>query len=619
MLNLDGFDAGLKIGFSVEGAQVATDAINALSDAFTGAISQAADIELLKKSLSSLLSAEMVNVGRYDTINAAMSTAQIYADDLYQTQALMAAQSPFSLDDIASAGKIAATYEFLATQTTSVAQARELDILTAQRVTQAVLDTVAATGQQGRVVNELVSIMGKANAAGKYMASDFYQMADRGVNVANILAKAWNVPTSEIIKMREQGKLTADVVNNELVVAMEKFYGGASAAAGATISGRMASFSDAMMFRQQDAFEPMIKSLSGALAEVNEYMFSAEAIDASRELGQNLKAMTDSTLSAASAIGELATGVQQNVLPALHGAGVGMMMYAAAAVDARVISMGGWMNAAAIGMWRIRTAATAAAAQVRAFVGSAAGLGVFATIGGTVTSARIEDYKHRIEDVSEALAHNTAGWKQSSTVIERYAQASPLVRDQLKDHYDALMQLREANEAANKEDFANAAKRKLLGINEDTEIAINNANIRSAQEEQIATSLNEQLATLENITDESLKLDVINQRITKDQAARLEVLQGLAKVRDSLVDEEIGFQQAMYDLESERHTKEADAWQTYRNAQTDARAAYHDAETAAKAAHDEALATMWQEAHTTILDETLSSLESASEVGAGPP
>lgn len=607
MLNLDNLDAGLSVGFAVIGADVATQSIDAVANAFHNAVNAAADIELLQKSMASLASVELVNRGKFSDIKAAYSTAQAYAESFYQTQALAAAQSPFSLDDISGALKTASAYGFLATQIESVQKARELDLLTAQRVSQVALDVVAGTGQSGTVVGEIVSILGKASASVRYLSEDMNQLTDRMINVPDLLSKAWGKPVAEIKEMQAAGKLLASDVNAVIVPALEKMYGGSAEKAGETISGRLATFSDAMMFRSLDTFEPMIKTLGDGLAELNNSLLSDDAIASAQKLGATLKSVTESAIDTTGTLVAIGSALSDGIVPALYGAATAWGVYTAAQVQAQVTAAGGWIPAIALGLHRIQMTALATHG---ALIGFATTFGAIAAAATSVTAVGIaaHGYNEKITNTGTALAQSTAGWQASTDAIEAYNAASPETRKVLEGQYTALVRLSEANAEATQQDFDNAARVFRMGQSqaEAIQVTTENIKVRNALEEQRAAILTQQVAELEKINDAELRNQVLQGKITQQQAERLDVLQGLAKTRDSLIDEEVAFQQAIYDLDVERYQKEADAWTTYRDARDTAQTAYDNAELAAKTAHDEAIANLWEETHMSLIDRALS-------------
>lgn len=587
----------LHIGFAVLGADMATQAIDAFASAFTSAVDAAADFELLKKSMASLSAVELVDRGKFADIGDAYSTAQAYADQFYQTQALAAAQSPFSLDDISGALKTASTYGFLATQIESVAQAQELGVITAQRLSQAMLDTVAGTGQQGRVVGELVEIVGRANVSGRYLQEDANMLLDRGVKFYDILADRLGKTSAEIKKMQTEGKLTAQMVNAELIPALEKMYGGSAAKAGDTIAGRMATFGDAMMFRSLDTFEPAIKTLSDALGDVNDHLMQPETVAAAERLGEGINSVAEAGLALAPVLVTAADVTASMVVPALYAAGAAALMsgtqYVASGKAAAALSMH-YRNLASSATYAARSMSLASGLTIAA-AGSAL---AFAYADQQVTK--------QTDTMATSLYETTAGAQAAAQAMKLYGALSTETQVKLTESYDQLVAMNKDAKAAFTEDAQNAARSGLFQSQEEAaRITANNALIRSAAITDVADALIREAEASKSAYDAALLLAVAEEKNIEVAKARAKAIEAATKTRDSLIENERSLQNALYDLEIEKATKLYDARQTYRDARDAAQTAYDDAEVAAKAAHDEAIADLWQKLHTSVIDETL--------------
>lgn len=64
----------------------------------------------------------------------------------------------------------------------------------------------------GVPITELSQIFAKATNKGKLQAEELNQFAERGIPILDVLAKKWGMNKAQVLKMGEQGKITADVM-----------------------------------------------------------------------------------------------------------------------------------------------------------------------------------------------------------------------------------------------------------------------------------------------------------------------------------------------------------------------------------------------------------------------
>lgn len=608
MLDLDNFDAGLSVGIGVVGAETAVTAIDAVTGAFERSVDAAANVELLKKSMASLASIELVDRGKFADIDAAASMAERYADAFYATQARMAAQSPFSLDEVSGLLKTASAYGFLATQIQDVARARELEVITAQRLAQVAMDTTAGTGQVGRVAGEMTEIIGRATATGRYLQEDMNMLIDRQINVVKILADAWGKPTAEIKKMQTAGELTANTVNATLIPALESMYQGKAAQAGETISGRLSTFQDALMFRSLDTFQPAIQTLSVGLDRLNESLLSEDSVQAAEALGAGLNTVAEAGVTIAPVFVETAQAVSGLFIPAVAGAGA-----AAATSAAQWLAAGGAANLLAAGLSNVASTAWAAQAAIRGMtVATVAPAAIAGTVAGLVSIQN--ELTASVDHASDALYENTRGHKEVQQALAAYEQLSPAAKAELEGLRDHLVAVDEANREALNTDMQAAARSGLFQSQaEATKIAADNANIRGQQAESLADALLEEAQASRNAEDAAIAHAVAEGKSAEALEARLQAVREAAQARDKLIANEREFQHALIDLEQERQQKERDARQTLYDAQRDAQEAYHTAVEEAEAAHQQRLHDIRTATYTSLLDSALDHAQSLLE------
>ncbi len=227
---------------------------------FMGQAQQAyAFTERLGLSLQAMAGREMIRAGVAGSITElrqmpeAMAAVSERAQELQGWMEKLAIQSPFNYQDVASSFRMALTYGFTTTQ--------------AQRLTKAMSDFSAGTGQTGYTVQRMALALGQVKAKGKIAGQEINQLSEAGVNVRQILADAFNKPVAEIMKMTEKGLIPADQAIEAIVSSMERDFGSAAADSQNTMSGMVASLEDLQMFTSRDLFSGVFKAIGPYMSE----------------------------------------------------------------------------------------------------------------------------------------------------------------------------------------------------------------------------------------------------------------------------------------------------------------------------------------------------------------
>ena len=89
-------------------------------------------------------------------------------------------------------------------------------LLTAEVSAEGMTDQLRTIGDvaagAGVPITELSQIFAKATNKGKLQAEELNQFAERGIPILDVLAKKWGMNKAQVLKMGEQGKITADVM-----------------------------------------------------------------------------------------------------------------------------------------------------------------------------------------------------------------------------------------------------------------------------------------------------------------------------------------------------------------------------------------------------------------------
>jgi tape measure domain-containing protein len=215
-----------------------------------------ASYERLSLALTTLNASQLIQAGTAKDMAAAMDVSAIKAEELLGWMQDLAIHSPFTLDGVAQAFRLAMAYGFTADE--------------AQRLTQAFIDFSAGTGASEYNMQLIARAMGQISTAGKLMGQDMLQLTSAGLPVAQILADAFGVSTAEIIKMREKGLLPAKEVIEALTVYMETNYKGAADNFSTSWAGLMGTFEDLKQMGLREFFTGLfdaVQPLAIAFAE----------------------------------------------------------------------------------------------------------------------------------------------------------------------------------------------------------------------------------------------------------------------------------------------------------------------------------------------------------------
>ena len=95
-------------------------------------------------------------------------------------------------------------------------------------------------------IGDMIYLFGQIKTQGKAMTQDLNQFANRGVPIFEEVAKAMNVPTNQVRKLAEEGKITYDVINKafENMTGSGGKFGGLMEAQAKTLSGKWSNFGD---------------------------------------------------------------------------------------------------------------------------------------------------------------------------------------------------------------------------------------------------------------------------------------------------------------------------------------------------------------------------------------
>lgn len=217
------------------------------------------------------------------------------SEDLLRWIEKLAVQSPFESEDVAAAFKTANAYGFMANAAADLAvksgkltkEQRE-NTVTAERLTQAMIDFAAGAGATPETMNRIALALGQVKARGKLAGQEVMQLTEAGISVDKILAQAFGKSTAEIIAMREKGLIPADKAILAITQSLEKDFGGAAKEQTQTFAGMISSLSDLKKIGLREFFEGTFKAVQPYIAKLVDWLSSDQVRAGIAAIGEAL-------------------------------------------------------------------------------------------------------------------------------------------------------------------------------------------------------------------------------------------------------------------------------------------------------------------------------------------
>jgi tape measure domain-containing protein len=157
---------------------------------------------------------------------------------------------------------------------------------------QALVDTNAKLGNSQETLTTMTLALGKAWSRGKMEAEDWNMLLEKGVPIAKMLGDSLGYSEGEIIKFREEGRITRDVIAH-LIDEMGRLNEGAAVEFMETTAGKASNLEDAVA-RAQNQFASMggvLDEVGNGLAEFTEYIEDLEAKGVFETMGKEVAGM----------------------------------------------------------------------------------------------------------------------------------------------------------------------------------------------------------------------------------------------------------------------------------------------------------------------------------------
>lgn len=265
----------------VEGIKSVAGAVKGLATEAFGAV---ASHERLSLSMESLMAREIKNTQGISDMSRAMELAKKPAAELVNWTEMLAVESPFGQEGVATALRTAMAYGFTADE--------------AKRLTQANIDYAAASGQGAEVMDRIALALGQIKAKGKLAGQEVLQLTNAGLPVRDILARAFNVTTAELQQMQEKGLIPADKAVEAITRSLEEDFGGAAKKQAGSLAGLTESLQDLKSIALREVFTGAFQAAQPYIATVVDTLSDPEFRATLNEIGGALG-------------GAVATGLQQ--------------------------------------------------------------------------------------------------------------------------------------------------------------------------------------------------------------------------------------------------------------------------------------------------------------------
>ncbi len=209
-------------------------------------------------------------------MNQALAMAGPKAKELLNWIERLGIESPFTSEDIGQAFRLSMAYGFTTDE--------------AKRLTQALTDFAAGSGQTSEVTKRIALSLGQIKAAGKVSGMELRELANAGIPVKQILANAFGVTTAELVEMQEKGLVPADKALEAIVKTLEEDFGGTAKRQAISLAGLKASLEELRTISIRELFGGIFDVLQPKLAALVNLMSSDQFRAGLNAIGKSLGA-----------------------------------------------------------------------------------------------------------------------------------------------------------------------------------------------------------------------------------------------------------------------------------------------------------------------------------------
>lgn len=286
---------GDMIGEFGEGSMEVLDASIAVRDLKNEVMGVGSEMEALAGMEGKLISFTTTStegaIGLADALSLAVGPAKQLLDWVVQ-QAL---RSPYGEEEVMQALRVAAGYGFVTqafgeniTESERLRLSQEQGVVTAQRLTLASLDLIAAIGEQPETLVRIMRALGQIRGHGKLLGMEIRQLVNAGVGL-DLMAMSMGMTTDEFQRAQVEGKILADEFIPALVKMIEEGLGGSAERLSQTLSGLKENFGDLRRVLLRNFLGPLVYEIEPALLKFYNKMSSPENLAKVTKFGENLR------------------------------------------------------------------------------------------------------------------------------------------------------------------------------------------------------------------------------------------------------------------------------------------------------------------------------------------
>lgn len=151
-------------------------------------------------------------------------------------------------------------------------------------------DAVGALGGGQAEIDRVTMALGQMRAKGKVSAEEMMQLAELGIPAWQMLADAMGLSTAEVMKLAEQGKITADQAIPALINGMNQAFGGSMQAQAMTFNGLLSTLKDNASMALMAFTGPLFEQAKGGLIQLGNLVASPQFQQFATVLGQQIGA-----------------------------------------------------------------------------------------------------------------------------------------------------------------------------------------------------------------------------------------------------------------------------------------------------------------------------------------
>ena len=242
-----------QIAGGILGAQAIGGIINGIKGMATEAFDAVSSYERLGASMEALAARELRAADDTLSMTDALALAAPKAQELLKWSEQLAINSPFDQEGVANALKTAMAYGFTAEE--------------AQRLTEATIDFVAATGGTSAQMDQIALALGQIRAKGKVSGQEILQLTNAGVGVNAILEDM-----GFTLKDVEKGLVSSDDFMAAFTKTMNDDFGGAAERQAGTWAGLVSTLGDVKKIGLREFFSGVFKAVQPLVAKLSEWL-----------------------------------------------------------------------------------------------------------------------------------------------------------------------------------------------------------------------------------------------------------------------------------------------------------------------------------------------------------